>query len=650
MIEWEDGSITKEPLDVIAKDDPVTCAQYAKENQLLDVSGWKRFKRYVKNAKQFQRYINQAVLQSKRQAIKFKFGVRVPKTVKEAKQLDLENGNRLWQDAIDLELHQLDRFNTFRDHGHTRPARGFQMTRVHWVFDVKHDLRHRARMVAGGHLTKAPENMSTYSGVVSIKSFRTVMFLGELNGYPVHATDISNAYLESYTREKIYIIAGPEFGPDREGHALIITKALYGLKVSGKSYYDHFADTLRDQGFTQSKADSEIWMRDAGKDENGVDRDCYEYIAVYVDDLACSLVDPTKFFGMLENDYGYKLKGSGPISYHLGGNFVRDPDGVLKQTAEDYIVKMLGNYKQDYGEEPMKKKAPLPEGDHPELDDTEELDDAGRTQYQSMIGCLQWCVTLGRYDIAYAVMTMSRFRVAPRVGHLERLKQVYGYLRETKDGGLRYDVRKFDWRPDDDAWVFHDWMHSVYGPDLHEQVPYDVPQAKGKEVQMTVFVDANLMYDYASGRSATGIIMYLNSAIIDWYSKRQDTVETATYGSEMIAARIAVEKIIEMRTSLRYLGVQLEPHAYMFGDNQSVVTSTTIPHSKLNKRHNILSYHRIREAIASGMVRFFHCVSETNQADPCTKALNSVKLHSFTKWSLWGYRTNKQFNHKLGKD
>ena len=266
-------------------------------------------------------------------------------------------------------------------------------------------------MVAGGHLTKAPENMSTYSGVVSIKSFRTVMFLGELNGYPVHATDISNAYLESYTREKIYIIAGPEFGPDREGHALIITKALYGLKVSGKSYYDHFADTLRDQGFTQSKADSEIWMRDAGKDENGVDRDCYEYIAVYVDDLACSLVDPTKFFGILENDYGYKLKGSGPTSYHLGGNFVRDPDGVLKQTAEDYIVKMLGNYKQDYGEEPMKKKAPLPEGDHPELDDTEELDDAGRTQYQSMIGCLQWCVTLGRYDIAYAVMTLSLIHI-----------------------------------------------------------------------------------------------------------------------------------------------------------------------------------------------------------------------------------------------
>ena len=83
----------------------------------------------------------------------------------------------------------------------------------------------------------------------------------------------------------------------------------------------------------------------------------------------------------------------------------------------------------------------------------------------------------------------------------------------------------------------------------------------------------------------------INGTPVDWFSKRQDTVETATYRSEFIAARIATEKIIDLRTTLRYLGVPIKGKAYMFGDNQSIITSSTIPHSQLSKQHNVLSYH-----------------------------------------------------------
>ena len=98
----------------------------------------------------------------------------------------------------------------------------------------------------------------------------------------------------------------------------------------------------------------------------------------------------------------------------------------------------------------------------------------------------------------------------------------------------------------------------------------------------------------------------MNKTPIDWYSKRQATVETATYGSEFVAARIATHQIIDLRTTLRYLGVPVNGESFMFGDNQSVVTSSTIPHSALNKRHNALSYHRVREAVAAGIIRFYH--------------------------------------------
>ena len=85
---------------------------------------------------------------------------------------------------------------------------------------------------------------------------------------------------------------------------------------------------------------------------------------------------------------------------------------------------------------------------------------------------------------------------------------------------------------------------------------------------------------------------------------RQATVETTTYGSEFVAAKTATEQIMYLRNTLRYLGVPIMTKAYMFGDNKSVVMSSTIPQSILNKMHNILSHHRVREAIAAKILEF----------------------------------------------
>ena len=91
------------------------------------------------------------------------------------------------------------------------------------------------------------------------------------------------------------------------------------------------------------------------------------------------------------------------------------------------------------------------------------------------------------------------------------------------------------------------------------------------------------------------------------------------YGSEFTAARIAVDQIIDLRNTLRYLGVPIEGKSYMFGDNESVVTSGSLPHSKLNKRHNVLSYHRVREAIAARIIVFAHIPGKINPADILSK-------------------------------
>ena len=159
-------------------------------------------------------------------------------------------------------------------------------------------------LVADGHLTDIPLE-SVYSGVVSLQGLWLVLFLAELNHLKTWATDIGNAYLEAETREKVYIIAGPEFG-ELEGHILVIHKALFGLRTSGLHWHEQFADCLREMGFSPSKAEPDIWLHPNGSK--------YEYIAVYVDDLAIAAEDPKKIVDILINHYKFKLKGYWPHS------------------------------------------------------------------------------------------------------------------------------------------------------------------------------------------------------------------------------------------------------------------------------------------------------------------------------------------------
>jgi len=236
----------------------------------------------------------------------------------------------------------------------------------------------------------------------------------------------------------------------------------------------------------------------------------------------------------------------------------------------------------------------------------------------SLIGCMQWAVSLCRYDIGCAIMTMGRFRNAPREGHLERIKHMCGYLKKYKTGGIRFRTDMPEYGHLEEPTV--DWANSVYG-DVKEDIPDDMPEPKGKTVRLTCYVDANLMHDFITGRSATGILHLMNLTPIDWFSKRQDTVETATYGSEFVAARIATEQIMDIRNTLRYMGVPIEEKTFMFGDNASVITSSTIQTSVLKKRHNMLAYHRVREAIAADLMSFFHIPGTENPSDVLTKNL-----------------------------
>ena len=203
--------------------------------------------------------------------------------------------------------------------------------------------------------------------------------------------------------------------------------------------------------------------------------------------------------------------------------------------------------KRMFKEKPRKSRPPLEGGDHPELDTSELCDDHQTKQFQTLIGQLQWLISLGRFDIAVHVMSLSRFRAQPRKGHLDRAKRIVGYLLFLPDGAIRFRTGEpdFSYLKDQE----YDWTRSVYSGAC-EQIPHDIPKPLGKHVQTTHYVDANLHHDLATGKAVTAVLHFLNQTPIDAYTKRQSTVETATYGSEFVAAKTAVDQIIDIRTTL----------------------------------------------------------------------------------------------------
>ena len=150
-------------------------------------------------------------------------------------------------------------------------------------------------------------------------------------------------------------------------------------------------------------------------------------------------------------------------------------------------------------------------------------------------------------------------------------------------------------------------------------------------MRLTTYVDANLMHCRATGRSCSGILHMLNSTPVEWFSKKQGTVEAATYGSEFMAARIAVQQILDIRLTLRYMGIPIDGPAWMLGDNESVIKSSTIPASVLKKRHNALSYHTVRAAVAAGIIEFRHIPGIYNPSDMLTKHLEPRVLEPLSR-------------------
>ena len=621
LLQWKNGTSTWSELKDVKDSYPVELALYAVENKLdkLPAFAW-----WVPHVLRKRKSIIKK-LKSKYWARTHKYGIRMPKTVREALEIDKENGNTYWWDAIMLEMKNVRPAFEIYD-GKVEKLVGYQKIKCHFVFDVKlgENFRRKARLVAGGHTTDPPSSL-TYSSVVARDSVRILLLIAALNELDILACDIQNAYLTAECREKIYTIAGPEFGSE-EGLVMIVKMALYGLKSSGAAFRSKLANVIYDMGFRPSLADPDVWMKPATK-ENG--KRYYEYILCYVDDVLAISDNPELIIDDLKKVFKLKGDKAEVPDMYLGAslNKVDTPTGgkCWSMSPDKYVKAAIENVEKSLEKKkkklPTKCATPTTYKYRPEDDLSQHLEGDEITYFQELIGVLRWAIEIGRVDILLEVSLLSSQLAAPRVGHLEQVYHIFGYLKKNPKRKIYMDPEL----PDIDEGRFRkfDWEDFYWGAE--EPIPKNIPVALGMAIALYCFVDADHASDKVTRRSQTGIIIFGNKAPLIMYSKKQNSVQTSTFGSEFMAMRQAVELVQSLRFKLRMFGVPLEGPARMFCDNEAVYKNVAHPDSVLKKKHHSVAYHMCREAVASDMIKVAKEDTGTNIADIFTKPLSAPR-------------------------
>lgn len=353
---------------------------------------------------------------------------------------------------------------------------------------------------------------------------------------------------------------------------------------------------------------------------------------------------------VLKKAYALKEEAAEPERY-LGANIakVQLSDGSIawSMSSNDYVKGTIDVVKGMLAKDGkvLKKKGndrPMPESYRPEEDTTPELNSELASRYQQLISMLRWACELGRIDILLETALMSSHLCLPREGHFEAVYKIFSYLDNRSKSNMVFDPKVVEL--DESNFNTTDWKDSVYG-DVTEEIPPNAPEPLGMPVHITCFVNANHAGDTQTRRSQTGFIIYLNNAPIDWYSKKQNTCESSTFGSEFVAMRIAVEKIRALRYKLRMFGIPIAGPATMLGDNESVVNSASKMEARLNKKHNAICFHTVREACAAGWIRVGWEPTATNIADLFTKMLPTVTRQKHM-WRIF----NKSVERVFSKD
>jgi hypothetical protein len=499
-----------------------------------------------------------------------------------------------WEKAIFEELRTLEEAGTWEL---VDPPSGANIVGSKWVFRVKKDaaghvVRFKARLVAQG-FSQVPgvDYFDTFAPVAKLASIRTVLAMAAELDFELHQIDIKSAYLngELTKDENIYMKQPPGYpAPNSSGKVCHLLKTLYGLKQSGRRWYQKLVEILvKRLAFVRSDVDQAVFYRHGGDNSHAT-----IIVVVHVDDctIAASTLSLVVAFKRQIAQH-VEITDLGELHWLLGIEIKRDRERrTIHLSQRSYIDSIIARYNfQDLKpvSTPMETSTRLSTSQAPAT--TLEIAKMRDVPYLEAVGSLMYASLGTRPDISFAVQTVSRFSKNPGLTHWDAVKRIFRYLKGTADLWLSYGVVK-------DKLVGYADADGSMAEDRH---------------------------------AISGYAFMLFGGAVSWSAKRQEIVSLSTTESEYVAVTHAAKEGLWIRSLLSQLFPgKLDPTT-LFSDNQSAIALAKDHQYHARTKHIDIRFHFIRYVIENGSIRLIYCPTDDMVADTLTKALPSAKVKHF---------------------
>jgi hypothetical protein len=490
-----------------------------------------------------------------------------------------------WLVAAHKELHRHLVNGTWRVMSRTKSKK--KPLTLRWVFKVKHDGTYKARLVARGfRQVKDLDFYEVYAVVAKPMSFKVFAAVAAAKGWYLHHVDIVTAFLYAELKEPIEIELPEIQREEYPDHIGLLMKTIYGLKQSPREWYSLLHDVLVSMGFDRTQSDHSIFVK---RQHGGSPL----YVMVYVDDLL--VLSPSEdaiqqFKSAISKHFDTSDKGK--LQRYLAIN-VHYANGIIHLSQADYVEKILVRF----GLENCKPVV-TPMDEKQALIPFEGTATKGQIhEYQTKIGTLIWLMVSTRPDISFAVIKLAKHAKNPSDVHFQALKRVFRYLTGTKLLTIS----------------FHPSM---------------------QDAAVCGYCDADWAGPHSEkGLSTSGFLFKMAGGAISWTSKKQPCVALSTTESEYIAESLAVQEAIWLTQLLTELGIEgfLRKPIPIYADNNGAIALASNPEFHAATKHIAIRFHRLREEVAAGNVKFVKIPTADMAADGLTKPLGKTL---FKRWII----------------
>ena len=507
-----------------------------------------------------------------------------------------------WMEADTLERTQLEAKNCWRPMTNQEARENVECLPTAVLYTRKRCGKFKARLVVLGNLQKSAQPAEIFAPTCSHPGTRYLLTRAAAEGMHLEQFDISNAFIQAMLndRYKINIILPKHWG----GQVVRLVKALYGLKLAPRAWYDCYAKFLKARGWEENPREPGLFRKYA-------DTEWELGCSVYVDDNIIA----GKCAKTMKDEIGAILaKFSGkvipPTEHDAFGSEIRDLLGATlvynreRRYMKIHMAGAIDRMLKKFNLETIRIVSSPCVRSSPEGAKEDKEDNA--FPIRSLVGSLQYVATIARPDIQFAVNRVARQQSKPTVGLVKAAKRILAYLKGTRTEGLVYTQQ-----------------NEQNSKSVCPQVAKEGSKAIG---DVAAFSDADFAGCSVTFKSTSGSILYYRGVPVCWSAKRQDVRAGSTCESEYVAIHDTI-KLCQGNGFLDWLLEQGKQVPLIFTDNKSALDLSKSSVITKRSKHISLRYHVVRDHCKS----LCYVPTDLNKADPFTKPLHGGKYLALFK-------------------